>query len=95
MNPSGCAFPDYFHEYHDELCPPRLRHYLARQEDPGERVPLSSVLRGVPWQVYHDDLLELPLDEVVALEVRDADQAADDGSERRSKGVLYNSETLE
>ena len=87
-NPSGFVIPDYFHEYHDELCPPRLRRYLARQEDPGERVPLRRVLRGEARQVYHNDLLELPLDEVVALEVRDADQAADDGPERRSEGVL-------
>ena len=49
---------------------------------------LRRVLRGEPRQVYHNDLFELPPDEVVAVEVRDADQSANNRSDGRSERSL-------
>ena len=51
-------------------------------------MPLRRVLSGEPRQVYHNDLFELPLDEVVAVEVRDADKTANNRSDGRSERVL-------
>ena len=51
-------------------------------------MPLRRVLCGEPRQVYHNDLFELPLDEVVRVEVRDADQTANNRSDGRSERGL-------
>ena len=51
-------------------------------------MPLRRVLCGEPRQVYHNDLFELPLDEVVRVEVRDADQTANNRSDGRSERSL-------
>ena len=58
-------------------------------------MPLRRVLSGETRQVYHNDLLELPLDEVVAVEVRDADKTANNRSDGRSERVLKIRKTLD
>ena len=90
INPtSGDTVPEDLSEDGDELCSPRRRRDFARQEERRQWVPLRRVPGREPRQVDDDDLLQLPPDEVVAVEVRDADEAPDDGAEGRPEGILH------